>query len=89
MLGAPVVGQPMMGGTPWSTKPPALVFGGMVPPPLMGGGTPTFSGIMGQVMPQFGAASQFGLGVALGSPAFWPPVFLGVGWGGAFPHPSG
>ena len=86
------MGRPVLGCTPWGAPPLCGVppaFGGVVPPLLMGGGTPDFNGVMRQVMPQFGVASEFGSGLALGSPAFRPPVFPGVGWGGAFPHPSG
>ena len=86
------MGPPVLEGAPWGTPPlggVAPAFGGVAHPLLMGGGTAIFGRVMEQVMPQFGEGSQFRLGVALGSPAFQSPVFPGVGWGGAFPHPSG
>ena len=51
---------PAYGGVPppilcGCSTPATLVFGGMPPLPGMGGGTPAFGGVMGQVMPQFGA----------------------------------
>ena len=53
-------------------------FLGCGPPFLVGGGTPAFGRVMERVVPQFGVTSQFGSGVALGSPVFRPQVAPGM-----------